>query len=80
MQRLRDVDGGKDWFTTEGTESKELKGTTDALHGLDTIEAYHVNGKSHDCGSKVGYMIASIECALKCRVKNSIVSCIVFWR
>lgn len=41
---------------------------TDALHGLDTIEAYHLKGKSHDCGSKVGYMMANIEYALKCSV------------
>ena len=41
---------------------------TDALHGLDTMEAYHIKGKSHDCGSKVGYMMANIEYALKCSV------------
>jgi len=41
---------------------------TDALHGLDTIEAFHLTGKSHDCGSKVGYMMANIEYALKCSV------------
>ena len=33
---------------------------TDALHGLDTIEAYYLKGKSHDSGSKVGYMMANI--------------------
>jgi len=41
---------------------------TDAIHRLDTIEAYHLIGKSHDCGSKIGYMMANIEYALKCCV------------
>ena len=41
---------------------------TDALHQLrllETIEAYHIKGKSHDCGSKLGYAIANAEYALK---------------
>ena len=25
---------------------------TDALHGLDTMEAYHIKGKLYDCGSE----------------------------
>ena len=41
---------------------------TDALHKLKDLEAYHLKGKSHDCGSKVGYMMANIEYALKCSV------------
>ncbi len=40
---------------------------TDALHQLrllETIEAYHIKGKSHDCGSKLGYALANAEYAL----------------
>lgn len=42
---------------------------TDALHQLhkvETLEAYHLKGKSHDCGSKVGYMMANVEYGLNC--------------
>ena len=41
---------------------------TDALHQLretEILEAYHLKGKSHDCGSKIGYMMANIEYGLK---------------
>jgi UTP--glucose-1-phosphate uridylyltransferase len=40
---------------------------TDGLHQLrllETIEAYHIKGKSHDCGSKIGYALANAEYAL----------------
>lgn len=41
---------------------------TDALHHLllvEQIEAYHLQGKSHDCGSKIGYLKAVVEYALQ---------------
>lgn len=41
---------------------------TDALHQLNLIEqleAYHIVGKSHDCGSKLGLLTANIEYALQ---------------
>ena len=41
---------------------------TDALHSLlakETIEAYHIQGKSHDCGSKIGYLKAIVEYGLQ---------------
>ncbi|MBH0002146.1 UTP--glucose-1-phosphate uridylyltransferase GalU [Pseudoalteromonas sp. SWYJZ12] len=41
---------------------------TDALLQLchlETLEAYHLKGKSHDCGSKLGYMLANIEYAMQ---------------
>lgn len=41
---------------------------TDALlqlRHLETLEAYHLKGKSHDCGSKLGYMLANVEYALE---------------
>ncbi|MCE9686984.1 UTP--glucose-1-phosphate uridylyltransferase GalU [Shewanella sp. AS16] len=40
---------------------------TDALHQLrllEPMEAYRVVGKSHDCGSKLGYMMANMEYGL----------------
>lgn len=41
---------------------------TDALlqlRHLETLEAYHLTGKSHDCGSKLGYMLANVEYAMQ---------------
>lgn len=41
---------------------------TDALlqlRHLETLEAYHLKGKSHDCGSKLGYMLVNVEYAMK---------------
>lgn len=41
---------------------------TDGLHQLrllETIEAYHIKGKSHDCGSKLGYAVANAEYGLR---------------
>ncbi|MDA8940241.1 UTP--glucose-1-phosphate uridylyltransferase GalU [Pseudoalteromonas marina] len=42
---------------------------TDALlqlRHLETLEAYHLAGKSHDCGSKLGYLMANVEYTLRC--------------
>jgi UTP--glucose-1-phosphate uridylyltransferase len=44
---------------------------TDALHQLllsEPIDAYHLKGKSHDCGSKLGYMLANAEYAMQCSI------------
>ncbi|BDX07647.1 UTP--glucose-1-phosphate uridylyltransferase [Planctobacterium marinum] len=41
---------------------------TDAIAALmdkQTVEAYFMKGKSHDCGSKLGYMKANVEYALR---------------
>lgn len=41
---------------------------TDALHQLrllEPIEAYHIVGKAHDCGTKFGLIAANVEYALK---------------
>lgn len=41
---------------------------TDALHQLrsiETMEAYHLKGRSHDCGSKLGYLMANVAYGLK---------------
>ncbi len=39
---------------------------TDAIAMLmekETVNAFHMTGKSHDCGSKLGYMMANVEYA-----------------
>jgi len=41
---------------------------TDAIYQLclrETIEAYHIVGKSHDCGTKLGLIQANLEYALR---------------
>ena len=53
---------------------------TDAIAMLmkeQQVDAYYMKGKSHDCGSKLGYMKANIEYALrredlKCELKAHI--------
>ena len=32
---------------------------------VETVEAYSMIGKSHDCGSKAGYMLANLEYGLR---------------
>ncbi|MCK5810277.1 MAG: UTP--glucose-1-phosphate uridylyltransferase, partial [Cocleimonas sp.] len=39
---------------------------TDAIAALmqqETVNAFHMSGSSHDCGSKLGYMMANVEYA-----------------
>jgi UTP--glucose-1-phosphate uridylyltransferase len=31
------------------------------LMEIDTVEAFHITGKSHDCGSKPGYIKTNVE-------------------
>ena len=41
---------------------------TDAIASLmkqEQVDAYYMKGKSHDCGSKLGYMKANVEYALR---------------
>ncbi len=41
---------------------------TDAIACLmdeETVEAFHMTGKSHDCGSKIGYMKAFVEYGIR---------------
>jgi UTP--glucose-1-phosphate uridylyltransferase len=35
------------------------------LMNLEQVDAYYMKGKSHDCGSKLGYMKANVEYALR---------------
>ena len=32
---------------------------------LETVEAFHMTGISHDCGSKLGYMKAFVEYGMR---------------
>jgi len=43
----------------------QLTDAIDSLMELETVEAFHMTGKSHDCGSKLGYMKANIEYGLR---------------
>lgn len=36
-----------------------------SLMALETVEAFHMTGKSHDCGTKLGYMKANVEYGLR---------------
>lgn len=36
-----------------------------SLINLEQVDAYYMKGKSHDCGSKIGYMKANVEFALR---------------
>jgi len=38
----------------------QLTDALDALLGLETIEAYQLIGRSHDCGTKLGYLQANV--------------------
>ena len=37
----------------------------DMLIEKETVEAYHMKGKSHDCGNKLGYMQAFVEYGIR---------------
>lgn len=41
----------------------QLTDAIDALMKIETVDAFNMSGKSHDCGSKLGYMMANIEYA-----------------
>jgi UTP--glucose-1-phosphate uridylyltransferase len=38
----------------------QLTDALDALLGIETIEAYQLIGRSHDCGTKLGYLQANV--------------------
>ena len=41
---------------------------TDAIAMLmdkENVNAFHMTGRSHDCGSKLGYMMANVEYATR---------------
>ncbi len=42
----------------------QLTDAIDMLIEQETVEAFHMSGKSHDCGDKLGYALAFVEYAL----------------
>ena len=43
----------------------QLTDAIDMLIEKETVEAYHMKGKSHDCGNKLGYMQAFVEYGIR---------------
>lgn len=43
----------------------QLTDAIDSLMAKENVEAFHMTGKSHDCGSKLGYMKANVEYGLR---------------
>ncbi|MGO2331413.1 MAG: UTP--glucose-1-phosphate uridylyltransferase GalU [Pseudoalteromonas nigrifaciens] len=43
----------------------QLTDAIDALLAIDTVEAFHMSGRSHDCGDKLGYLKAIVEYSLR---------------
>ena len=57
---------GRCWKTPPGA-GDEIQ-LTDAIAMLmenNTVEAFHMSGKSHDCGDKLGYMKAFVQYGLR---------------
>ncbi len=53
-------------FTPPGAGDEiQLTDAIDVLMKQSQVNAYYMKGKSHDCGSKLGYMMANVEYALR---------------
>ncbi len=53
-------------FTPPGAGDEiQLTDAIASLMKLETVEAFHMTGTSHDCGSKLGYMKANVEYGLR---------------
>lgn len=53
-------------FTPPGAGDEiQLTDAIASLMKLEMVEAFHMTGKSHDCGSKLGYMKANVEYGLR---------------
>ena len=53
-------------FTPAGAGGEiQLTDAIATLMNLEQVDAYYMKGKSHDCGSKLGYMKANVEYALR---------------
>ena len=66
----RYVLSGKIWdlleFTPPGAgDEVQLTDAIASLMNMEQVDAYYMKGKSHDCGSKLGYMTANVEYALR---------------
>jgi UTP--glucose-1-phosphate uridylyltransferase len=66
----RYVLSGKIWdlleFTPPGAgDEVQLTDAISSLMKIEQVDAYYMKGGSHDCGSKLGYMTANVEYALR---------------
>lgn len=66
----RYVLGAKIWDLLAQTppgagDEVQLTDAIDALMRTEQVDAYFLKGKSHDCGSKLGYMKANVEYAMR---------------
>ena len=53
-------------FTPPGAGGEvQLTDAIASLMNIEQVDAYYMKGKSHDCGSKIGYMKANVEFALR---------------
>ncbi|WP_371189630.1 UTP--glucose-1-phosphate uridylyltransferase GalU [Thalassotalea maritima] len=53
-------------FTPPGAGNEiQLTDAIASLMKIEPVEAFHMTGKSHDCGSKLGYMKANVEYGLR---------------
>lgn len=53
-------------FTPPGAGGEvQLTDAIASLMNIEQVDAYYMKGKSHDCGSKLGYMKANVEYALR---------------
>lgn len=53
-------------FTPPGAGDEiQLTDAIASLMKVDNVEAFHMSGKSHDCGSKLGYLKAVVEYGLR---------------
>jgi UTP--glucose-1-phosphate uridylyltransferase len=43
----------------------QLTDAIDTLITIDTVEAFHMSGRAHDCGDKLGYLKAIVEYAMR---------------
>lgn len=43
----------------------QLTDAIDMLMEQETVEAFHMSGRSHDCGDKLGYLKAIVEYAIR---------------
>ena len=43
----------------------QLTDAIDALMEAEIVEAFHMSGRSHDCGDKLGYLKAIIEYGMR---------------
>lgn len=43
----------------------QLTDAIDSLMKIEQVDAYYMKGKSHDCGSKLGFMKANVEYAMR---------------